>query len=114
MNLHPDHASRPLHLGPDWKVPRFDTFPFGSFEEDEVKEIVEKIKRAGIEVEGTTSEAFDITEEWNKEVFYCVTAHAIESGDFSECREMFGDECVDDLMGYGFEDEYECECGECW
>jgi len=115
MELHPDHASRSFHLGPDWKLPRFDNFPFGSFQEDEVKKLVEKIEEAGITVKGTTLSAFDVTEAWNREVFLCITCHAIDSGDFTEVREMFGDECAQDLMGYGYDSgDYDCECEDCW
>lgn len=45
-------------------------------------------------------------------------AHAMETGEYDEMREMFGDKCVDGLFEAGIFDfgfgDYGCECGECY
>lgn len=97
-DLHPDSAHSTWHLGPGWIMPQWSpTFP-ASYKEDEMLEFVRRIKAEGIEIEGKVLEAFGVFIAWGREVNQCVIAHAWMTGDFSECRELYGDEFVEGIL----------------
>ncbi|GAA5989150.1 hypothetical protein JCM5350_005102 [Sporobolomyces pararoseus] len=110
ITLHPDHEAQSFHLGPGWVPPRWS--PEQNFKDDDIKSLVSRIKEAGIIVDGKTVEAIGIDKAFDLEAMACMVAHGNSIGNFDECRAVFGDGFVDELVG--LDEEYGCECGECW
>ncbi|GAA5834714.1 hypothetical protein JCM3766R1_003216 [Sporobolomyces carnicolor] len=104
--VHPDwRADRHRHrdypyidcpVGPGWIVPQW-----GSSVEQEIVDLVEKIRAQGIRVEGTLPKAFGVESAFEIERKKCMVAYAFETGDFDNCRQVYGDEFVDELLGGG-------------
>ncbi|GAA6023597.1 hypothetical protein JCM10207_005728 [Rhodosporidiobolus poonsookiae] len=100
--LHPE-AKLPFYTAPDWVVPRFSRVP-GPFHDSAVERFVEEAKTSGVEIVGSTVEALKIMADWYCEITEATMAHGVETGDFSEARELMGDDFVDELlmdMGWG-------------
>ncbi|GAA5983154.1 hypothetical protein JCM5350_007899 [Sporobolomyces pararoseus] len=99
--LHPDWKESNWHGGPGWIIPQWLPFRGGRFDEDQVKSLVDRIKLSAVQIEGTTIEAFGVFDQWTFEMCSCATARAYMLNDFDECRELFGDEFVnEELLGF--------------
>ncbi|GAA5878281.1 hypothetical protein JCM16303_002714 [Sporobolomyces ruberrimus] len=98
MTLHPDSANTKWHIGPGWIMPKWSSIFPQSYEEHEMVALAERIRTKGVKVEGTTVEAFGVSEEYDNEIESCMIAHAYDTGDYEECREMLGDDFVEELL----------------
>ena len=102
--LHPEHSKEYAHTGPGWIVPEFLS---SEFDDKEVKALVEKIRKAEIQVEGTIDEDLKTWSAWCYEVVWCELAQVLDAGNFDEIRERNGDEYVEEFKDNWELDEYD-------
>jgi len=100
--LHPRHAESRYHIAPDWERPAFDSYHEDVFTAEGMKELIGRLREAGVEIEGTIFEAFRVEEAWQKEKGLCEFLwSAIEEGTRidAEAEEMYSGDGVGDWLG---------------
>ncbi|GAA5834736.1 hypothetical protein JCM3766R1_003222 [Sporobolomyces carnicolor] len=93
VTLHPSHAFSAFHVGPGWILPVWTSVP-----EQEWRKLVNRIRAQGIRVEGTILKAFGVESAFETETMTCMVAYAFEKGNFDDCRDMYGNDFVDELL----------------
>ncbi|GAA5947386.1 hypothetical protein JCM3765_001652 [Sporobolomyces pararoseus] len=115
LTLHPDHKNDFDHLGPGWQVPRLDTCMSGRDFDDLLIPLVLAIKKAKIEIVGTSLDALKVWNEYKMEVVMCEYAYAVNVGNCDEILERYGEDYVRDFKeNYGWEDYEDYEDYPFW
>ena len=82
--LHPRHVESEFHIAPDWERPAFDPYHEDVFTAEGMKELIGRLREAGLEIEGPIFEAFRVEDAWRKEVEVCGELFEAEQRDLDE------------------------------